>query len=113
MGTPPKKLRGEGMVGQRPVGGNRTVSAESVAITENRVDDRLDGGRQRSLARRATGETRERVDIAAGGIGTGHVRGLLHADAFFVLEEVLGEAGGASGLTQQTASITGAGHGAL
>jgi hypothetical protein len=31
MGTPPKKLRGEGMVGQRPVGGNRAVSAESVA----------------------------------------------------------------------------------
>lgn len=114
MGTPPKKLRGEGMVGQRPVGGNRPVFAESViAFTDNRVDDRLDGGRQRSLARRATGETRDRVDIAAGGIGTGHVRGLLHADAVFVLVEVLGEAGGARGLTHQIASITGAGHGAL
>ena len=74
---------------------------------------RLDGGRQRSLARRATGETRERVDVAAGWIGTGHVRGLLHADAIFVLVEVLGEAGGAIGLTQQVAYITGAGHGAL
>lgn len=73
---------------------------------------RLGGGRQRSLARRARGKTRERVDIAAGEIGTGHVRGILDAYAVDVAE-VLGEAGLARGLAQQAVLITGTGHGAL
>ena len=59
------------------------------------------------------GETsRERVDLAAGGIGIGHVRGILDANAIDVAE-VLSEAGGAGGLAEQAAFITGTGHGAL
>ena len=83
-----------------------------MAVAENRAVGRLGGGRQRSLARRARGKTRERVDIAAGEIGTGHVRGILDACAVDVAE-VLGEAGLARGLAQQAVGITGTGHGAL
>ena len=83
-----------------------------MAVAENRAVGRLGGGRQRSLARRARGKTRERVDIAAGEIGTGHVRGILDACAVDVAE-VLGEAGLARGLAQQAVLITGTGHGAL
>ena len=57
-------------------------------------------------------KTRERVDLAAGGIGIGHVRGILDANAIDVAE-VLSEAGGAGGLAEQAAFITGTGHGAL
>ena len=83
-----------------------------MAVAENRAGGRLGGSRQRSLARRARGKTRERVNIAAGEIGTGHVRGILDADAVDVVV-VLGEAGLARGLAQQAVLITGTGHGAL
>jgi hypothetical protein len=58
MGTPPKKLRGEGMVGQRPVGGNRAVSAESVADLIYRQSRRRPPRRRPATVSRASRDGR-------------------------------------------------------
>ena len=113
MGTPPKKLRGEGRVGsaagqRKTWGGPTEFSHEVFAITQTPLGF---GRQQVSHASREREKQCARASVSWQ-MMSGHVRGIL--DAFAInFAEVLGEAGRASGLAHKAVCITGTGHGAL